>query len=1598
MRYKLLLLVFFLAAFGAQAQTKLSTDPAQYIVDAKAMLITGKAKNAEELGAALESVWGNQRFTDKQQQQIIGISERMYRKKLRVNPHYENFYEMLVGAVNRHNMRGAQLDNLLEVVDKVVQQDEGIALDRFFKTSSAYLATGVLYQNNQYTLRTLGGNVTFAYEGKSAAKEKEKSAEVSDWDNFSWDDEVTGESSEAAADDWGNAWDTPKPAPKKVDPKVAEQKRRENFKKMFVPAQPKVSGPVMRLDNVTLSFATLHDSTAITKTNGQLMLASNLFVGEGGSYTWEVDGKPVSAAFKAYNFDITAAAFKVPDATITYTAVLDAPIEGMFEHRSMRPGKNGQTTYPRFASYTNDAKVKSLGKDIRYTGGFTLAGDLIGSKPLDGSASALVVLEDGEKKFRSMAHNYNLNDSVIVANRAYVAIYQNQRRDSLTHPAMHLKYAKAQRDLILTKDKGIYSNTPLYDSYHKFEIRAERVAWNLGTPHVNFSILNTKTLIPVQLESSQYFSNMRFQQLVGVANFHPLLTFVSYAAKTKSGDFYTFDIAKALKINEKAVREAAVSLAREGYLTFDGSTNFVSLKPKAWHYTGSAQNLSDYDHLVIKSVVPSGRNATLNLSNNRLTVRGVEKVAFNNDSSTVYAVPDSNVVHLLDNRNMEFGGRLYAGRLNFRGKQFKFDYNEFMIDMPKLDTVAFVSKKRRSTGVKKELDQVMTSRGGNMSGTLYINKPNNKSGRKHFAEYPRFDSPNGGQVAFARPDILGGAYDSTVYFDIPSYKLDSLSKGKSMIGFTGTFHSGDIFPPIKTKIMMMPDETLGFYYEPGPKGLPAFGGKAVAYDTIMMTSAGIQSKGTLKYLTSTLVAPEYTYYLDRVSTKAGTSMQVAAGGGPADFPMARLGQYEMVWMPKQDTMYVTAAAKDPMKVYKEEYKFTGTMKLSPGGMYGHGELDDPDANIVSAKLHLKGRNLSGNNAQMIVKSDVAGKPAMLAQDMAIKYDLDKRFVEFGSEQRGAASIEFPKAQYKTSMSRATWDMKKQKVSLAADDAGSKNYFYSQHPEQEGLYFSAATGEYDLKGNSILAGGVPFIPVGDVHILPDSGKVAVESGATIRTLINARVLADSLQQHHTLYRGSINVLTRNAFSGTAMHDYKNAAADSFQLQFADFLYKEHQLKKRKSVNTTYAQALVRETDNFYIFPHIRYRGNVKMFAYRPHMDFDGDLKLNFTGNDADSDWFPFKRDSLNPDNVRIPILKQKTPDGNQLYTGLHLSRGTFKPYSTFVSKKQYEDDLDIFVVSGDLSYDNAKSEFKIADANRSVSGSYEGNELRYNEGTKTVYFEGRLNMVNSSKNFNIETAGRGISKADSGYYAIDALMVFDMTMPSQISAAIGKKLNETAISGSGDLASQEDMIYRVGNLIGNKEAQRYSEQGGMVSLPKLSSKLVRSLVFSNVDLRWSNKTNAWYSVGKLGLSNILKEEMNANMDGFMEIKQDLNGDPVVNLYLQSDPYTWVYLSYLENGLVVVGSDSDLNKVIRSKASGGRGGSRKYAVYMGENIDKNRFVEQFKQDYLGGKDAFRMATQPPMAEQGGFNVADEEEEVSPKKKKKKKGNNEEEEGWQ
>src|SRR5690606_29677767 len=127
---------------------------------------------------------------------------------------------------------------------------------------------------------------------------------------------------------------------------------------------------------------------------------------------------------------------------------------------------------------------------------------------------------------------------------------------------------------------------------------------------------------------------------------------------------------------------------------------------------------------------------TYDLSNNELTVRGVDKI-YISDSLSVYFKPDNKELKILKNRDFIFNGEISTMNFQFKGKDFLFNYDSFLVHLPNIEVIKVSVQQPgddKKTGSKKALGNELTY----SSGILYINKPNNKSGRKKYVQYPIF--------------------------------------------------------------------------------------------------------------------------------------------------------------------------------------------------------------------------------------------------------------------------------------------------------------------------------------------------------------------------------------------------------------------------------------------------------------------------------------------------------------------------------------------------------------------------------------------------------------------------------------------------------------------------------------------------------------------------------------------------------------------------------------------------------------------------------------------------------------------------------------------
>ena len=168
------------------------------------------------------------------------------------------------------------------------------------------------------------------------------------------------------------------------------------------------------------------------------------------------------------------------------------------------------------------------------------------------------------------------------------------------------------------------------------------------------------------------------------------------------------------------------------------------------------------------------------------------------------------------------------------------------------------------------------------------------------------------------------------------------------------------------------------------------------------------------------------------------------------------------------------------------------------------------------------------------------------------------------------------------------------------------------------------------------------------------------------------------------------------------------------------------------------------------------------------------------------------------------------------------------------------------------------------------------------------------------------------------------------------------------------------LYKISELIGERATIEYDKRNQEEYLPiaTFTAKMVCSMVFSKVNMEWSPVHNAWYSKNKVGLSNILKADLNALIDGFIEIKRTTERGTVMNIFIQASSDCWYYFGYEDNRLMIYSSNDDFVDIIASKSNINKAGFGEYVFIDADLPDVLKFVDRFRLDYLGIKEPFEI----------------------------------------
>ncbi len=1498
------------------------------------------------VGGLFATAW--HKITLDQQQMILRQADLLKRKKFRVFPTIVDYYGSIGFAVENEKIESDQLTSFLKVVDQVFSNDPPEKITQFLHYTRDFFEYHALHYERLY--RLYASDYTYRFEylkdvGQSLPDTTQTQKE---------------EPADPPADDQADTVQV-KAAPVWLQP---------------VP-QPVLSGPVMKFDQVTFTFATAYDSANLNNTRGSVSLRDGTFVGEKGTFGWSsagIGGDSVLFEFSEYHFNIDKPYVKSEKGRLRYLGRIPNKADGIFEFSSIQHKGKKNASYPRFMSFEANVQLLGLSDDkLKYTGGFALNGRKITSASVNNDLSKLEVLGTDERKFTARSRLFEFQDSVISAAHAMVQLYQEN--DSIHHPGVMFRYDYGKKKLTLQPEKGPLHDAPYTSTYFNMDFNSDLIRWDLKTDSLSLSVAGGLSQEPMVVESTDFYNPDDYIRLTGHGfSFHPLAFVVNYSKRIGLTEFSAYDLAQQTNKSQHEVSDAMAFLAAKGMINFNPVTGVIQVKDKARHFYEAKRGESDYDNLKIHSITDKGSNATINLKRHHMTIRGVEQVNVS-DSLNVILKPDSSIVTILQNRDIKFDGTINAGNFEIKGKDFTFKYDSFFINLNKIDSIRFYVTEKNAKGqtVRRRVNNAMVGADSSAvaaaglhagdkksSGTLYINMPGNKSGREKTTNYPRLDASAGGLIFFDRSEILDGAYDRSIFFVVPPFKLDSLNDADpASINFDGSFVSSGMFPGFKEKLHTMADKSLGFTHVIPKEGYPLFKGDGKVYGGINMDNAGLRVNGKIEYLAALVESNDFVFYPDSVIGKGHVGEFREKQFGKVWYPQANLTEFELKWKPKQDQFHLRNL-KDPFNLYNKTAQLDGTLTVSKDGVSGTGRLLTRGSEAKSDQLSFSAKDFSARHASFQAKTTNPDKPALAGEDIRLSFNLTQNVAEISPEVEGVAAIDFPYAQFKTSIPKARWDLNTQKITMTKDANVplEYSYFYTTRKDLDSLVFNAEKAEYDIKTQQLKVSGIPYIVVADARITPDHNEVLILENAKIGQLKNTTIVLDTLNGYHRLTGGVVDIVSRKEFSGYATYQYINAKSDTFAIKMTDFHLepiaeeaKKHR-HKTAALMQTVAKGAVVDKDKISVAPRIFYKGDMTMYATRPALQLDGFVKLDLRKIKNYNTWLKYQQ-SGDEKEVYLNFDEAVTEEGRKAEAGLHYASDN-SLYITFVSEKKSPEDEDFFLPSGSLHYDQESSEFKIDDRQKAAGEKLSGKVFSYNEDKQEVHFEGPVQFFKGFKEFDLTASALGSGNLETNDIKMNSFIMANLNLPTQAYQIMAADImavikNESVPEGLGE---QAELLYKIADIVGERVAKDYENrsQQGYVSLGTLAA-LAKPLVFANVNLKWSQKYKAFYSDGALGMSNIERNDINGAFEGFMEVRKNEDGTPVFHVFFKASPETWYYFGYEDNRLMVQSSNQPFNTLIAKKTNSGKAKVGELVFIPGSDEETLSFINRFRKNYLG-----------------------------------------------
>ena len=1324
----------------------------------------------------------------------------------------------------------------------------------------------------------------------------------------------------------------------------------------------------------TLALVSQKDESLLKNTKGVYYLDGNRWEGTGGTADWSrFDISPTTVYVTLpdfYELDLSRSEYTIDSAIFHERQHFNQDILCRYEDKVLVNAPNEKTMFPRVRSYRSDYSISNLMHNIDFEGGIGMMGNQV---DVFGGVSKKAVFhfrQGGKEVVRVQSPRFLMSmDELLVSDRAAMRVYLTDslsgiEMDSIYHNDIGFRYDNKTRRLMAFRSEKDYGDAPFHDYFHGVDIFLESMYWDIDDNQVYFRRM--EGVNPVSegaVVSVNYFRHDDFKRLQGLDQSHPMIRIEKFLQGFDNVDrqvkFAVGDLASYLGYPIEQVIALLLRLQAEGYVEYDSETKWATALPRFFDVVDSYREAIDYDVIKLHTLTTNRQpNLSLDLHTNDLLVfgitsqiEGVNGSAISlSDRKRVVIVPDFGRITFTKNQNFKFSGGIMAGMFEFFTKDSEFNYEDFSINMEKIDSLRFYARyDNHIIPVDGTLER--------LKGRLDIDHGDNKSSRYETPDYPIFHSEAEGFKFYRK--INGGVFhpgnvdsvqtaadlDGKFYYSVYPFVVDSLNDlSMRKVRFDGELVSGGIMPNIEQPLVVMEDFSLGFVHQIGEDetaSYPLYGDLGRFHNKVFLSRSGFFGEGKLDYQTSAFRSDQFMFYLDSVTAITNQFKMVPRDDGTG-FPMASADALRLKWDIRLPEL-TTETIDKPICMYGDTY-FSGKTTLSPDGYEADGKLRFGLTEFDSDHFALDSRTFVADSANFLLYSADTSNIAFSATNYRANVDFDAQKVKYDYLDQ-TSSLDFPMNQYICSLKEAEWDMATNSLHLYnpvesfGDYATATTYeellevhnnaskFISLVPEQDSLQFYSMNAEYDMTNYVIHAHDVKIIRVADAAVFPYMHDVDINAESKLEP-INGDLLADTLNQFHLYKNAVVNIHSRNYYDAQGTWDYVNADGARTPILMDTIV---------PVGGITHGYAHITDTAGFKLNTQFGFQGRLTLDASEELGYYDGKfallafeepeivvvehvedsllVEMDEALSDSTGMEMPIVEDDFNPatesmamdtiaslnhwfvsatridpTSIRIPIDVERMREADDRMTnGLYYELAIDGGYfGSFLTPKEGRKDLDeTEPMNGVLWFDADSLRFVVSD------------ETKYD--TQLELDSRGVIKGHGSTGLGIDTPlATFVVHGDYTQYPNDSLTLQGINVfnaPVFDDAAMQAMAEVFAnVSGESIDLTQTNFLpyYRSETNEEKTEELRKNIElsGGYPQIESSSDFYCNTIVIPDLKMVWNDKMHAFVSVGKIGLGNFGSHVVNKYVTGCVVFDRRLGN---ITYYFQDDMFQ-AYLNY------------------------------------------------------------------------------------------------------